>query len=66
MNRILLSLTPTGWVCTKYGPHAAETIELFGTATLPTAFTAQAPAERVLAAITRLNPGCVVELAKAA
>lgn len=36
----------------------------FGCGIIPTAFTERAPSSRVMAAIQRLNPQCVVQLAQ--
>lgn len=44
----------TGWLARFVGDR--KVIELFGTDTLPTAFTAQAPVEMVEKAIQKLNP----------
>jgi hypothetical protein len=52
------------WEAYYLGPHAKRITELFGIPALPTAFTDRAPAEKVLAAIQRLNPDCVVTLSK--
>jgi len=50
----------TGWLVRTDDPH---TLELFGTDTLPTPYTAAAPASMVLQAIKALNPGRIVRLA---
>ena len=68
-NRIILQIErdrQTGrnvWCSLHTGPHAAEIVDLFGTATIPTAFFAAMPAAEVLAEIRRLNPGVEVSLA---
>lgn len=62
MNLILLERTSAGWMAEILGPQARQTIQLFGTNILPTAFTSAAPKDRVLAEIRRLNPGCTVEI----
>lgn len=57
MQTITLYRTPDGWMAR----HSDPTIrELFGTDTLPTAFTAAASTETVLIEITRRNPTCRV------
>lgn len=65
MNRIVLTCTSTGWVARHSGPMSEKIIELFLTDTLPTAFTADAPAEMVRTAIQRGNPLCRVEIDQA-
>lgn len=57
MNRIRLHLGETGWLATFEGPHAAGIIESFNTATIPTAFTRQAPLPAVIARLREMNPG---------
>lgn len=52
-KQITLSRTDKGWMAYYHGD--AEMLTLFGTDILPTAFTAQADAETVLAAIQHLN-----------
>lgn len=59
-NTITVHLSETGWCATFGGPHAAEIVELFDTATLPLPFTAQAPLQMVLADIRARHPGVVV------
>ncbi len=49
-----------GWMVQTDDP---QVMDLFGTDTLPTPFTAQATPGRVLAAIQELNPGVQVVLA---
>lgn len=61
MKKITLRKTNTGWMATFHGD--AEMLELFGTDTIPTAFTAQAPAGMVLKEIAALNPGYEIEIA---
>ena len=57
-----LNLTSDGWTVTHYaqgrddGPRIREIVDLFGTTTLPTPFTAAAPVDRVRAELERLNP----------
>jgi hypothetical protein len=41
-------------------PSRAETVSLFGTATLPTPFTSRADRSEVIRTIARLNPDSVV------
>jgi hypothetical protein len=57
VETIVLYRTPQGWMSRTDNPQVAE---LFGTDTLPTAFTADAPADDVLAAIQKLNPDAYV------
>ncbi len=57
MNQIRIHLGPTCWLATYQGPHASLIIELFDTATIPTAYTARASLETVVAELQRLNPG---------
>lgn len=63
MDTIRLKRTPDGWTTIWLGPHSYEVMQLFGTNTLPTGFTAGASAVMVLAEIARLNPDAVVLLA---
>jgi hypothetical protein len=62
MNTIELqrSAAAACWVAVHKGPHAEEIVRLFGTDTLPTAFTAAARAETVHRVIADLNPNCRV------
>jgi len=55
---ITLTLDPAGrsWLATTTGPAAAQLIDLFGTATLPTAFTADMPAADAQRRVQALNP----------
>lgn len=48
------------WTATYAGPHAARIRALFGSATVPTPFTASAPATLVVTEIRRLNPAVSV------
>ena len=50
------------WYARSIGAEAGKTRELFGTDTLPTAFTAQASPEVVLAEVSKLNPNMRVFL----
>jgi hypothetical protein len=61
MNRIILTKSTQGWAAHHYGPIAAEVKNLFNTTILPTAFTNEAEAGMVKAAIEKLNPGVLVE-----
>lgn len=61
--KIELFVTPQGWMSRTNDP---EVFALFGTDTLPTAFTPKASAAAVLAAIQALNPRAVVTLAEVA
>jgi hypothetical protein len=62
MNTIRLYCTETGWMARYRGAGASLIRELFGTDTLPTAFTRQASWQEVKATIEHLNPGCRVEV----
>lgn len=62
-SEIKLLKQPDGWMAIHCGPLGAEVMELFGTNTLPTAFTAQADELTVLQAIQHLNPGVTVTVA---
>lgn len=62
MNEIKLYKTPSGWKAWHVGPYAARVREAFQTDILPTAFTAFAEADEVLAAMRRLNPGFEVRI----
>lgn len=59
-STINLYRSPQGWMATWVGPEAEKIKRLFGTDTMPTAFTAQASATKVLEAIGKLNPECAV------
>jgi len=59
---ITLFKTSTGWNA-RFSGAAAETVEaLFGTRTIPTAFTSQAPASDVQQFIAAQWPDCTVEV----
>mgnify|MGYP001604594571 CR=1 FL=1 len=60
MNKIELYWTPQGWAADFVGDR--EIRRSFGTTLIPTAFTARAKADVVLAAIERLNPAAMVEV----
>jgi hypothetical protein len=62
-NRIELRVDGNQWVAQWIGPHAAKTVELFGTDTLPTPYSTSAPAAVVLAQVMSLNPCVDVTLA---
>lgn len=49
------------WTAQRVGDR--QTIALFGTDVLPTPFRASCPAETVRAAIARINPDALVEVA---
>jgi len=59
METIKLTKQQQGWVATFSDPCIAE---LFGSNTIPTAFTASAPASLVQREIQKLNPGCAVTI----
>lgn len=61
MKQIRLFRTHSGWQAQFLDDP--EVAALFGTDTLPTAYTEHADASTVLNAIARLNPGHVVSLA---
>ena len=61
-NGIILGISNGVWVAEAVGPHAEEVRELFGSATVPTAFTAEAEALEVVHCILGLNPGCWVQV----
>jgi hypothetical protein len=58
-GRILLYRNNAGWMARFVDDP--ETIRLFGTDTIPTAFTKQAKKSEVVKAIQDLNPGCIIE-----
>lgn len=60
MHTLTLFKTNRGWMVRNTNP---KIVELFGTDTLPCAFTAAADSAYVLAEIKRLNPNCRVVLA---
>lgn len=58
-NRI--ELTPGEPVTARHlGPHAAETVRLFGTDTVPCPWDSRQPRADILREIKKLNPGCIV------
>jgi len=59
METIRLYRLATGWVATFSDPTVKQ---LFGTDTLPTAFTAQASVDVVRTEIQRRNPGADVQV----
>lgn len=61
-NEIHVHLGSQGWLATHFGPHAVEIFDLFGTTTVPTAFTSRAPLASVIETLKVKNPGAVVKL----
>ena len=59
-NEILIHLGEQGWLATFAGPQAPEIIDLFGTDTLPTPYTASTALATVIAEIQAKNPDAVV------
>jgi hypothetical protein len=55
VNKKVVFKTAAGWHVRYEGPAAAEILALFGTATLPLPWTANATAERVVAAVVALT-----------
>lgn len=55
---MIISCTAQCWCVTHI--NMPDIVDLFGTDTLPTAFTAAAPAELVLAELRKRNPGVLV------
>ena len=62
-DTIVLSIGPDSWLAQYTGPHKAEIEQLFGTDTIPCAFTPRASWRKVKAEIERLNPGVSVFVA---
>jgi hypothetical protein len=60
-NEILLHMGEYGWLATFVGPHATRLVNLFGTSTIPTAYTARTSLESVIAGIAARNPHAVVK-----
>lgn len=60
MKKIIrLHRNNSGWLATfKDDP---ETVELFGTDTIPTSFTKEARKSDVVREIQKLNPDCIIE-----
>lgn len=56
LNTINLDRVDGMWIVTYEGSHAVRIIDLFGTSSIPTAFTHVAPAEVVLKEIAWMNP----------
>jgi hypothetical protein len=65
MKQIELRRTVTGWTATHMidGEPDQSIVQLFGTATLPTAFTARATCDEVLLNISRLNSDAAIWVA---
>lgn len=63
MSTITLTNDGRSWIATTTGPNEALLLELFGTTSLATAFTAEASPELVRANIQRLNPSARVVVA---
>ena len=61
-GRITLIRTNTGWSAQFSGDAAVEIRALFHTDTIPTAFTADAPAKKVQQQIRSQWPLCLVEV----
>jgi len=59
-NEILIHLGEQGWLATYTGPHAERIGELFDSHTIPTAFTARASRETVIAEVQARNPRVIV------
>ena len=59
MGTIKLYRSADGWMAVFSDP---QVVALFGSDTLPTAYTAKAAAEAVLAGVRRLNPGVAVSI----
>ena len=55
---MLITLKQSGgiWVAEHSGPGSDEIVDLFGTGTLPTTYTANMPGAGVQDAIRKLNP----------
>ena len=64
MDQITLFLTANGWIAKHSGNLGEEVFSLFGSYTLPTAFTSAASPDTVIAAIARLNPDVLVILGR--
>lgn len=60
INRIILFPGADAWYAKYCGPEADRIRDLFGTDTLPTAFTIGASADTVRETIARLNPESIV------
>ena len=59
---ITLTRGASQWLATWAGPEAEHVEELFGTATIPTPFSASMAPDRLLASIRALNPECIVRI----
>ena len=62
MNKIVLFKTSVAWYAKLEGPHAAQVRDLFGTDTIPTAYTGEADAKTVQAHVAFMNPGVEVSV----
>jgi hypothetical protein len=60
-NEILLHNGTHGWLATFVGPHSARLCSLFGTSTIPTAYTSGTSLETVTRGIAARNPGVTVK-----
>ena len=61
-GRITLIRTSTGWSAKFSGDAAEEVLAAFGTDTIPTAFTAAAPAKKVEQQLRAMWPKCIVSV----
>lgn len=62
-NAIYLFRWRGTWYAQYRGPHANTILELFGTDTLPTAYSANTMPAEVVEAVQRSHPGVRVQLA---
>ena len=62
MSEITLKRSSTGWTATFSGDAAREIWYLFKTDTIPTAYTADAPAAKVQRLTAALWPDCEVKV----
>lgn len=58
-TKIRIFIEAGGWMATD---NSAETLELFGTNTLPLPFLADTPAKSVVGVLEQLNPGASIEV----
>ena len=61
-NKIVIHPGRREWLATYEGPHASKIMELFGTTTIPTAFTLAADGNHVANEVCRRNMGVTIEL----
>jgi hypothetical protein len=66
VNTLIVFASNNSWMVDfRHTPEAAKIIDLFGTSAIPAPFTTEAPVEKVLAAVSKLNPQYAVVVGEA-